>query len=255
MSRWLIGLFVCTSLLLPACGGGTGEDRGSATPQAETEAATPGAAELRAEVPALDAFHEVIHPLWHTAWPDKDTEMMKDLLPDVQKHVIAVGEAELPGILRDKKAKWDEGLTNLRGTLEKYEQAAAADDKQGLIDAVEEIHSRFEFLYRLIRPVMKELDAYHVVLYQIYHYHMPNKQLDDLRQASGELVDACKVLSETEAPRWFAEKAEAFAQEVDVLCQKTDALKTATEGDDWGAIEESVETMHTQYQTVAGLFD
>jgi len=69
--------------------------------------------ELKAEVPALRAMHTVIYPLWHKAWPEKDFEMMKRLLPKVQEHVQDVTEAELPGILRDKQAKWDEGVAAL----------------------------------------------------------------------------------------------------------------------------------------------
>ena len=73
-------------------------------------------AETRAEVPALMEMHEVIYPLWHEAWPNKDVKMMNELLPQVQQHVTAVEKSELPGILRDKQAAWAEQVTARRST-------------------------------------------------------------------------------------------------------------------------------------------
>ncbi|HSD67230.1 MAG TPA: hypothetical protein VLF95_11045, partial [Vicinamibacteria bacterium] len=60
-------------------------------------------AETRSEVPALADLHEAIFPLWHEAWPSKDYEKMKALLPQLRAGVAKVAEARLPGILRDKQ--------------------------------------------------------------------------------------------------------------------------------------------------------
>jgi len=48
-------------------------------------------------------------PLWHEAWPDKNLGLMRELMPKINEHVAALRKAELPGILRDKKAKWTKG--------------------------------------------------------------------------------------------------------------------------------------------------
>lgn len=67
-------------------------------------------AEATASVPALDSFHEVIFKIWHEAWPKKDAAMMQRLLPEVEKGISEVASAQLPGILREKKAAWEEGV-------------------------------------------------------------------------------------------------------------------------------------------------
>ena len=81
-------------------------------------------AEATAEVPALDSFHEVIFKIWHEAWPQKNTSMLRQLVPDVNKGIAAVATAPLPGILRDKKAAWDEGVKQLRNAGSEYVAAA-----------------------------------------------------------------------------------------------------------------------------------
>ena len=43
--------------------------------------------ETRATVPALQKYHTVIYPLWHTAWPAKDTAMMAKLPPTSRREL------------------------------------------------------------------------------------------------------------------------------------------------------------------------
>jgi len=244
MFRTAIGALVCLALLLPVSGA-------LAT---ECEQHQP-ADELKADVPALREFHEVIYPLWHNAWPNKDYELMKGLLPQVREHVAAIQQAELPGILRDKQESWTQGVEALTASLASYEQAAQADDGEALLGAVEQIHGDFESLARTIRPAMKELDAYHVVLYRIYHYYTPQQQADELRQAAGELKTACAELVQAPAPRRHADKAERLEREVTELCARTERLDQAAAGAEWAPIAEAVEEVHSQYQTVLGIFE
>ena len=47
--------------------------------------------ELEARVPALTAFHEVVYPLWHEAWPAKDVDALVALRPKIEAGVEARG--------------------------------------------------------------------------------------------------------------------------------------------------------------------
>lgn len=212
-------------------------------------------AELKAEVPALADFHEVIYPLWHEAWPSKNVAMMKELLPQVRTHVERVEKATLPGILRDKQKPWDEGVRALKGALAGYEKAAAANDTQGLLDAVEDLHAKFEGLVRVVRPPMPELEAYHVVLYEIFHKYMPAKQLAAVRDASATLVTRCETLAAANVPRRFAAKTEQFRGGATALCQATTELRDVSRTDDAEKIGRAVETVHERYRSLAGLFE
>jgi hypothetical protein len=212
-------------------------------------------AETKAEVPALAAMHEVIYPLWHEAWPNKNVAMIKELLPQVQQHVAAVEKAELPGILRDKQAAWSEQVKALRAALTTYEKAVAANETQPMLDAVEGLHARFEQMVRLIRPVTKELDAYHQVLYRIYHGLMPAERLAEMPAAAAELSAACATLAGAPIPKRFAAKENVLKPAFADLCAATDALKTAAGGGDAAALTAAVEKVHSQYQRTEALFD
>lgn len=212
-------------------------------------------AEMKAEVPELGAFHEVIFQLWHKAWPDKDAALMKKLLPQVKQDFAAVQAAALPGILRDKRAEWDKGLAAMAEAVKRYDAAAGGGDTQALLDAVEDLHTRFEEQSRIVRPHMKELGAYHVGLYQIYHRLMPEKQLPGLRAMADTLEMRCTALLAAEPPRWFKGEAAALKAECAALCEQTTRLKVTARDTDWAKIDAAVEAVHTQYQKVEGLFE
>lgn len=213
------------------------------------------AAETRAEVPALTAFHEVIYPLWHEAWPARDVAMMRQLLPQVQRHVEALEKAELPGILRDKREKWDSGLRRLREIVGRYERAAAGNDAAALADAVEELHAAYEGLVRLIRPVMKELDAFHQVLYRLYHHDWPGTRLDAVREDAAALANACQALSAAAVPKRFAHREAELRAAFAKLCAATEELRTAAAGDDVGVVGSAVEKVHAAYQAAESVFE
>ncbi len=210
-------------------------------------------AETRSEVPALTELHEVVVPLWHEAWPKKDYKMMKDLLPQVRTGVAKVTEARLPGILRDKQAAWDQGLAGLKEAVARYEAAAASGSEPGLLDAVEALHSRYEGMVRLTRPAMKELDAFHVPLYDVYHHALAAKDWPAVVASAGEMAKACGALAGAPLPKRFAEREAQVRPEITALCGKTDGLKAAAAGSDRKATADAVEAVHAQYEKVEAL--
>ncbi len=209
-----------------------------------------GPAETTAEVPALGALHEVIYPLWHQAWPGKDATELKALLPDAEAGVSALAAAELPGILRDRRAAWDQGVAALRDAVGAYRRAADRDDTQGMLDAVETLHSRYETLVRLVRPPLEALEAYHVVLYGLVHHRPPVADRTALRGAAETLVARCAPLAAATLPRRLADRQERFTTAAAELCSRTATLRrTVAEGSE-EAVAAAVDAVHEQYQHI-----
>jgi hypothetical protein len=104
--------------------------------------------------------------------------------------------------------------------------------------------TRFEEQSRIVRPHMKELGAYHVGLYQIYHRLMPEKQLPGLRAMADTLEMRCTALVAAEPPRWFKGEAAALKAECAALCEQTVRLKATARETDWAKIDAAVEAVH-----------
>ena len=208
-----------------------------------------------AKVPALDAFHEVIYKIWHDAWPNKDAAMLQKLLPEVEKGVAEVAGAKLPGILREKKAVWEENIKKLQAISADYKASAAAADNAKLLAAAEKLHSQYEAMVRVIRPALKEIDDFHSVLYMAYHYYMPEKKFDQLKSSAAEMKVKMTALNAAKLPERLKKIEEAFTAARAKLSKSVDELEAVMPSNNEAKIKQAVELVHTNYEMLNQLFE
>jgi hypothetical protein len=220
----------------------------SGTVTAQTE-------ETESKVPELTAFHEIIYPIWHTAYPEKDYEALRSYVPEINRLAEDLYNAQLPGILRDKKTKWEKGIEGLKKTVDEYNKAAAGEDDETLLNAAEELHAKFEMLVRIIRPVLKEIDEFHKVLYVVYHKYLPNKKYNEIKTVSSELVQKAEAITKAELPKRLESKAESFVVVVQELYEASKMLAETCQQGDEDSIENAIDHLHTKYQNLEKIFD
>jgi NADH dehydrogenase/NADH:ubiquinone oxidoreductase subunit G len=233
---------ICSTLALVLCAAGSS---GYAQRSAETTA----------EVPALDSFHEVIFKIWHEAWPEKNTAMLRQLLPEVEKGIASVASAQLPGILREKKTAWEEGVKKLQMTGSEYRAAVEANKDSALLASAEKLHSQFEALMRITRPALKELDEFHAVLYMLFHHYLPDYDLEKIRASVGELKQRMAALNASQLPERLKQKESQFQAARARLSQSVDALEPALRSNNEKTIREAVSVVHADYQALNGVFE
>jgi len=211
--------------------------------------------ETESSVPELEAFHEIIYPIWHTAYPEKDIAALKGFVPEINRLAGKVFEAKLPGILRDKEVKWQAGLAEFKKSVEAYNAAAGGADDQALLDAAEVLHSRYEMLVRTIRPVLKEMDDFHKALYVVFHKSLPDKKFAEIKAVSRDLKSKAETVTKATLPKRMESKSAAFLAASAAMLKAAIELETACQGDDDAAIESAVLTLHTKYQALEKIFD
>jgi hypothetical protein len=213
------------------------------------------AQETESSVPELGAFHEVIYPLWHTAYPETDIAMLKSLVPQVNELAAKVYAAKLPGIMREKQAKYDAGLAEFRKAVDAYNAAAKGSDDKAMLDAAEALHARYEMLVRILRPVLKEMDDFHKVLYVVYHTHLPAKDWAAIRAAAPDLQAKAEAVSKATLPARLQAKAEPFAKAAGELQKAAVVLAGLGAKADGAAVEQAVQKLHARYQELEKIFD
>lgn len=210
--------------------------------------------ETESTVKELSEFHEIIYPIWHTAYPEKDYAALREYVPEVNRLAKNVFNAKLPGILRDKKAKWDEGLEQLKKAVEDYNKTAAGEDNQALLDAAEVLHAKFEMMIRLIRPVLKEIDEFHKVLYVVYHKYLPNKEFDKIKSVSDDFILKAEAITKATLPKRLEAKTDEFATAAKELLEASKKLKMTCATEEADAVEKAVDFLHTKYQSLEKIF-
>jgi hypothetical protein len=211
--------------------------------------------ETESAMPELSAFHEVIYPIWHTAYPEKDIAMLKSLVPQVNELAAKVFAAKLPGILRDKQAKYDAGLAEFRKSVEAYNAAAKGTDDKAMLDAAELLHAKYEALVRTIRPVLAEMDAFHKVLYVVFHTDLPDKKWDNIRAAAPDLKAKAEAVTQAKLSARLEAKKDAFNAAAAGLVEAASALAALGPQADGAALEAAVLKLHTRYQELEKVFD
>jgi soluble cytochrome b562 len=248
----VIGLAVLVMCFLPAF-------QGNALAQAAAEdtvkSAAPCEEELQSSVPELRDLHEVVYPLWHTAYPNKDYAMIKELLPEMDELVVKVDAAKLPGILRDKQVDWEKGKALLKTSLKELHVAAEADDQEALLKQTEAFHSAYEGLVRTIRPIAPELDAFHKELYKLYHYYAPEYDLTKIREAASAMREKVPPLKEAKLPKRVADRQKEFDAAVAGLDGAVAELAETVKTDDKEAVLKAVEKVHSAYRKTEAVFE
>jgi hypothetical protein len=212
--------------------------------------------EIDSSVPELFEFHEVIYPIWHTAYPEKNYAMLKEMIHEVNSGAEKIYSAQLPGILRDKQEEWDKGVAKFRTSIEQYNLAMNGTDETAMLEAAEVLHSNYEMLVRIIRPVTKEVDEFHKVLYMIYHHYWPNKSMTEFGEAVDDLEILAEELNKCVLPKWASDKSEAFTQQSQKLYEATENLKVLKDSDaDDTQLGKAVEDVHENYVALEALFD
>ncbi|MBS4035114.1 MAG: hypothetical protein KGZ85_11665 [Ignavibacterium sp.] len=215
----------------------------------------PKSSETSWNVPELFAFHDVIYQIWHTAFPNKDIKMLKGFKDDVNAGAEKIFEIKLSGILRDKEEKWKEGTEKLRSSVESYNRAATSDDDQSMLNAAEDLHSDFEMLVRIIKPMSKEIDDYHQTLYMIYHYYYPEKDYIKLKEASSDLYGKAGIIKSSDIPGRALNKKDEYLYLVENLFTATEEFMVAAQNNDLEKIDDLIEEVHNKYQELEHLFD
>lgn len=212
-------------------------------------------AEITADVPALDAIHEEMEPLWHEAYPAKDFAAIKELIPKFDPKLEELDEASLPGILQDKEVQWNDQKHLLFDSYEGLKTAAAADDQDAMLAFTETFHMNYEGLVRIVRPVVPELATFHQHLYGLYHYYGPGYDLEKIRRSVDAMAEAIPPLETAQLPSNLASRQDEFAAAVANLDQQVAVLQGVLDDPNRPDVEEAIENVHEAYQEVENIFN
>ena len=206
--------------------------------------------QITANVPELDSLHESIYILWHTAYPNKNYTLIKDVLPKLEVSVSKLSTAALPEILHSKQTKWDIEIKNLQLNLGALQKAVDEDNKESMLKAVESLHGSFEKLVRAIRPKLPELESFHEELYKVYHYYMPNNDIEKIKTIIPSLKIKIGLLKQAKLPQSLANQQNKFDQGVSRLEISLNELENLTQTNNIEKIQLAVEKLHSEYQSI-----
>ena len=204
--------------------------------------------EISTRIQALEDFHDVIYPIWHSYYTAKDFKALREITPEVNAKAEIIYAVKLPGILREKAAKWSSGVKEFKNSINEYTEKSKGTDDQGLLNAAEKMHSKYEMLIRIISPTLKEVDDFHKTLYMVYHKYLPEKDYKNIGILADELLSKAKAITKAKLPQRLEGKSTQFKTASEDLLTSVKELKALTENGDKVKIDKAVEKMHSYYE-------
>jgi hypothetical protein len=110
-------------------------------------------------------------------------------------------------------------------------------------------------LVRAIRPVLAEMDAFHKILYVIYHRDVPEKKWDAVRNAAPDLRAKAEAITRAQLPKRQEAKAETFKAVAEELLKAAVELEGLGKDAGGSAIEKAVEKVHARYAALQNIFE
>ena len=208
-------------------------------------------------IPEVAAFHEVIVPIWHKAYPAKDFAALRTAGGDVKRLAEPILSVALPGILREKADKWNQAKEFFQKSYQEYMVAVAGTDDQRLLKAAEELHRGYEGMVRVMVPVLKEMDAFHRTLYVAYHTDVPGKDGKALKGKVATLAAESESILKAALPKWMEGKEVLFREKARLLRSAVAELEavSAVENEKFDKPAAALERVHTAYQALEAVFE
>jgi len=111
-------------------------------------------------------------------------------------------------------------------------------------------------MVRVIRPVLKEVDAFHQVLYMLYHYYLPDYDFEKIKQAALDMKEKMDDLNKAALTKRVEARKDQFEKARNELNDSVIELSTiVTAGDDKDKVSAAVENLHTKYVELEHIFD
>lgn len=209
----------------------------------------------RPGVEGLKEFHEVLFPVWHEFLPNGDYESIRKSVPEFQKSKEILMKAELPLFYQHVKDDFEKKRENLALSIEKLDSVAQTKDDKKLEEAVENMHSAFEQMARVLAPRMKEMEQFHLVLYPLWHEAMPNKDYKAIKVAIPSLESKMDALMKAEIPEDFKDIEPPIIEKREALRKAVEDLANVCRKNKDKEIIDKLTQMHESYRALDEVFE
>jgi hypothetical protein len=240
----LLGILTI-SIFLAGCGKET-EIKKEQAPV--TEMKKPGVTGIR-------EFHEVLYPVWHSYLPAGNYKSIREAIPEFKRATKILREAELPQFYHNVKDDFENKRENLALAVEELESVAETDDDTKLAKAVEDMHTAFEQMVRVLAPRIRELDEFHLVLYPLWHQALPQKDYQAVKVAIPPLEKRLDDLMRAQLPQRFNDIKPKFIEKREALKRAVEELADVCRQDKDEMIIDRLTQMHQAYLELDEVFE
>jgi hypothetical protein len=245
LKLWLILIFLFAALSLLSA---NADEKTGSTQENDTPSAAPDTADLLRK--ALDDFHEVLMPLWHESYAEKDFKTIRDKAPLLQEKIMTLIRVPAPADLSQDEEKLHTFLSKrqeLAFYVMEFNRAAKDGPDSTLASAFETMHWGYEELEKFFAVQIEELDQFHETLYFLWHRALPERDYQAIRKTAPVVKAEVDSLMKVPVPGACKIKEEEFEKGKTALRDAVYGFAQVCEKGTEDDIDAALKAMHDRF--------
>jgi len=198
------------------------------------------------------AFHKVVAPVWHEAWPNKDYDALLAAGPKFKEAFAAIA-AMKPKIDNEKRlAKFEEMRKEFGELVNAYAIVAAEGDKDAAYEMLPDLHEYFELTASSLLPVnYPYIEGIIMTKNMIMETHMPADNRDGIAGSTETLVMKLDSFDKKDIPEELTESAEDIAADIEAMKATAKLMAATCHDDDLTTYKSHFDSFNEQLSTFA----
>jgi hypothetical protein len=167
-----------------------------------------------AGVSAFSAFHAVVAPAWHQAYPAKDYDALMKAAPEFEKAFVPVAKLEAKMNNPSRKAAFLLNREDMAKYLKEYVAAAKTGDTNLVYELLPKLHEAFERTSAACIPTAyPEVEGVAITTKLILEKHLPADNAEGIAGSTETLVTRIGGLDEKSIPESLQDKKAELLKE------------------------------------------
>jgi len=203
----------------------------------------------------FDTLHQVIAPLWHNAYPDKDYQALIAGGDDLAKAFAGVAGIKPEIGNKSRLARFEKHRAELSQQIIEYAEASHKEDGKAAYEILPGLHESFEQAAAALLPVSyKEIEALYLTSGLIVLNHIPNKRIEGMTGSTATLVRKVEYLTEESIPDELKEHKADLLKKFVSLKKLASQMKQTCIDQDMVAFETYAKEIHEQLGAIVSAY-
>jgi hypothetical protein len=180
----------------------------------------------------FEAFHSVMAPAWHGAWPEKNYDALIAAAPKFTEIMGEIMKMK-PDLNEVRMANFVSHRDDFAKIVNAYAEAAEKGDNEAVYALMPDVHEMFEQTAASLLPIHYPLvESIAMQARLITETHLPKENKQGIVDATDKLVEQVKYLDEDSIPQELSAKKDALLAQFADIRKITAKMKECCDKDD-----------------------
>ena len=196
---------------------------------------------------SIEAFHHVLGPTWHKAWPNKDYDALIAAGPKFEETFGPIAELKMTFKTEKRADAFTKNRDEFAKLVKLYGEACKDGNKEKVYELMPALHDAFEMTASAMLPVhYPEFDGFVISMNMIMESHMPQNNTEGIIGSTETLVAKVEGLTEETIPEDLKEKQAEIMAIFAAMKELTTKMKECCDKNDMETYKIHIEHLNTK---------